>query len=61
MDCDVVTQHCDTEYPQTMAQEKGVYSIGYNSDMSKKCSGCLSVQRDLELGCLLYSSGAERD
>lgn len=33
--CDVITQHCDTAYPQTLAQERGVYSIGYNSDMSK--------------------------
>ena len=42
MDCDVVTQHCDTEYPQTMAQEKGVYGIGYNSDMSKNApDACL--------------------
>ena len=36
MDCDVIAQHCDTEYPQTLAEERGVYSIGYNSDMSKK-------------------------
>ena len=35
MDCDVIAQHCDTSYPQTLAQERGVYSIGYNSDMSK--------------------------
>lgn len=35
MGCDVITQHCDTAYPQTLAQEYGVYSIGYNSDMSK--------------------------
>ena len=35
MGCDVIAQHCDTVYPQTLAQEKGVYSIGYNSDMSK--------------------------
>lgn len=28
MDCDVVTQHCDTEYPQTMAQEKGCMVSG---------------------------------
>lgn len=35
MDCDVLTQHCDTAYAQTLAQERGVYSIGYNSDMSK--------------------------
>lgn len=36
MDCDVMAQHCDTPYPQTLAQEKGVYGIGYNSDMSKE-------------------------
>ena len=36
MGCDVIAQHCDTVYPQTLAQEKGVYSIGYNSDMSKE-------------------------
>lgn len=35
MGCDVITQHCDTAYPQTLAQEYGAYSIGYNSDMSK--------------------------
>lgn len=34
--CDVMAQHCDTTYIQTMAQEKGVYGIGYNSDMSKE-------------------------
>lgn len=36
MDCDVMAQHCDTAYPQTLAQENGVYGIGYNSDMSKE-------------------------
>lgn len=42
MGCDVIAQHCDTEYPQTVAQEKGVYSIGYNSDMSKNApEACL--------------------
>lgn len=35
MDCDVITQHCDTPYPIEMAQERGAYGIGYNSDMSK--------------------------
>lgn len=35
MGCDVMTQHCDTPYPLTLAQEYGVYGIGYNSDMSK--------------------------
>ena len=40
--CDVIAQHCDTDYPQTLAQEKGVYSIGYNSDMSKNApEACL--------------------
>lgn len=34
--CDVLAQHCDTTAPQTAAQEKGVWSIGYNSDMSKE-------------------------
>ncbi|MBP8836687.1 MAG: BMP family ABC transporter substrate-binding protein, partial [Lachnospira sp.] len=42
MNCDVITQHCDTLYPQTLAQERGVYSIGYNSDMSKNApDACL--------------------
>ena len=42
MGCDVMTQHCDTSYPQTLAQEKGVYGIGYNSDMSKETTkSCL--------------------
>lgn len=36
MGCDVMAQHCDTAYPQTLAQEKGAYGIGYNSDMSKE-------------------------
>lgn len=36
MGCDVMTQHCDTPYPMTLAQEYGVYGIGYNSDMSKE-------------------------
>ncbi len=36
MGCDVMTQHCDTPYPVTLAEEKGVYAIGYNSDMSKQ-------------------------
>lgn len=42
MNCDVITQHCDTTYPQLLAQQKNVYSIGYNSDMSKDASdACL--------------------
>lgn len=36
MGCDVMTQHCDTAYPMLLAQEYGVYGIGYNSDMSKE-------------------------
>jgi basic membrane protein A len=34
--CDVIAQHCDTAYPQTEAQEAGVYGIGYNSDMRRE-------------------------
>lgn len=42
MGCDVMTQHCDTPYPMTLAQEYGVYGIGYNSDMSKEApDACL--------------------
>lgn len=42
MGCDVMTQHCDTAYPQLLAQENGVYGIGYNSDMSKETpNSCL--------------------
>lgn len=36
MGCDVMAQHCDTPFPMTLAQEYGVYGIGYNSDMSKE-------------------------
>ena len=32
--CDVIAQHQDSPGPQEAAQEKGIYSIGYNSDMS---------------------------
>ncbi len=33
--CDIIAQHQDSPAPQQAAQEKGAYSIGYNSDMSK--------------------------
>ena len=43
MGCDVMAQHCDTSYPQTLAQERGDYGIGYNSDMSKETpDACLT-------------------
>lgn len=32
---DVIAQHQDTPGPQQAAEEKGKYSIGYNTDMSK--------------------------
>ncbi len=32
---DVIAQHQDSPGPQEAAEEKGVYSIGYNSDMSQ--------------------------
>lgn len=31
--CDIITQHQDTAGPQQAAEEKGAFSIGYNSDM----------------------------
>lgn len=37
-----MSQHCDTTYPVSLAQEYGAYAIGYNSDMSKECpDACL--------------------
>ncbi|MCL1889370.1 MAG: BMP family ABC transporter substrate-binding protein [Desulfovibrionaceae bacterium] len=38
--CDVIAQHCDTPAPQIAAQsqssgERGIWGIGYNSDMRK--------------------------
>jgi len=32
--CDVIAQHQDSPGPQEAAQERGVYSVGYNSDMA---------------------------
>lgn len=32
--CDVIAQHQDSPGPQEAAQEAGVYSVGYNTDMS---------------------------
>jgi len=33
--CDIITQHQDTVEPQKAAQERGKFSIGYDSDMGK--------------------------
>lgn len=33
--CDVIGQHQDTPGPQQAAEAKGVYGVGYDSDMSK--------------------------
>jgi len=30
---DVIAQHQDTPFPQQAAEEKGAYSVGYNTDM----------------------------
>ena len=32
--CCVIAQHCDSAQPQIVANEKGVFGCGYNSDMS---------------------------
>lgn len=39
--CDVIAQHCDTPNPQTVAEENGVWGVGYNSDMSKDAPGAV--------------------
>lgn len=31
--CDIIAQHQDTTEPQKAAQERGIYSVGYDSDM----------------------------
>lgn len=33
--CDILAQHCDSNNIQSIAQNAGIYSIGYNSDTSK--------------------------
>jgi len=33
--CDVIAQHQDSPGPQEAAEERGVYSVGYNTDMSQ--------------------------
>ena len=34
-DCDVIAQHQDSSGPQQAAEERGAFSIGYNTDMEK--------------------------
>ena len=41
--CDVIAQHCDSSFPQTIAQEAGVWGIGYNSDMRKEAPNATLV------------------
>lgn len=33
--CDVIAQHQDTSMPQIAAQERGVWGVGYNADMTE--------------------------
>lgn len=35
MGCDIIAQHGDTTAPQLAAQNRGVWGVGYNSDMTK--------------------------
>lgn len=39
--CDVIAQHCDTPNSQTVAEQNGVWGVGYNSDMSKDAPGAV--------------------
>ena len=34
--CEVIAQHCDSAQPQIVAQEKGIFGCGYNSDMTSE-------------------------
>lgn len=56
--CDVVTQHCDTNGPSASAKEHNVYSIGYNSDMALAVAD-KGVERDPSvLTSVLWNWGA---
>ncbi len=33
--CDIIAQHADTTAPQLAAESRGVWGVGYNSDMTK--------------------------
>ena len=52
MGCDVMAQHCDTPYPQTLAQEKGVYGICSSVVISvppdKTCSDVFTGNNGIE-------------
>lgn len=37
--CDVIAQHADTSAPQKAAETRGVWGVGYNSDMTKDAPG----------------------
>jgi len=39
--CDVIAQHQDTAEPQKAAEEKGVYGVGYDSDMGRLAPGAV--------------------
>ena len=34
--CDVFSQHCDTAFPLELAEARGVWGVGYNSDMRRQ-------------------------
>ena len=51
---DVIAQHQDTTEPQKAAAEKGLYSIGYDSDMRKTVGDSRIDQPGLELGPVLH-------
>ena len=50
---DVIAQHQDSPGPQEAAQERGVYSVGYNTDMNRLCTQVTPDRTHLELGSLL--------
>lgn len=35
-DCCVIAQHCDSAQPQLVAEDKGIFGCGYNSDMAEQ-------------------------
>lgn len=56
--CDVITQHCDTEGPSDAAKKNGVYSIGYNSDMAVAVANEGEERNSSVLTSVLWNWGA---
>lgn len=46
---DVIAQHQNSAGPQEAAEARGIYSVGYNADMSAAAPPCAFDRRRMEL------------